>query len=165
LSYEPRLSTNWLANVALLQRITMLPVPTLDHCMRPPSAQVVLANIMPQPPVTRTMLSRGLQHTSSLVQFSTLCVIEAAWLKFSRVEQAFQEMQMHTQESEAWGKALNDVQTRLWTMMPDIQTVIGLMMKKAEDQRSDILYEKALSVLGYFLRYMPSVSGYEKKNT
>ncbi|KAI8050434.1 ribosome 60S biogenesis N-terminal-domain-containing protein [Syncephalis plumigaleata] len=152
LSFEPRLSTPWLVNMSLLQKILMLPVPALDATMRPPSTASIMVHILPQTSLPRNLLSRGLQHANTLVQYTMLCCMEQIFTKMSKVTMAIQDIMTRSKDPTIWQTTLEDVQLRLWLSLPDVQTIIGLVAKKAENERSDLLSEKAINVIGHYLR-------------
>ncbi|KAK3825715.1 MAG: ribosome 60S biogenesis N-terminal-domain-containing protein, partial [Benniella sp.] len=92
---EPRLSARWLANMTLLHKITEIPVPNLylQHtglfASHPPPVSTMIENILPGP-VNRTILSKGLQHSSILVRYFTVVELAAA---FQKTEQVIAVMQ------------------------------------------------------------------------
>lgn len=158
LSFEPRLSTAWLANMALLQKILMLPVPSLDATMRPPSIASIMVHVLPQTSLPRNLLSRGLQHANGLVQYTILCCMERIFTKMTQVEIVMQNTIARCKDPTIWQSTLEDVQLRLWLSLPDVQTVIGLVAKKTESERSDLLSEKAIRVISHYLHCQNKVS-------
>ncbi|KAG0220462.1 ribosome 60S biogenesis N-terminal-domain-containing protein [Mortierella sp. GBAus27b] len=92
---EPRLSARWLANMTLLHKITEIPVPNLylQHtglfASHPPPVSTIIENILPGP-ANRSILSRGLQHSSMLVRYFTVVELAAA---FQKTEQVIAVMQ------------------------------------------------------------------------
>ncbi|KAF9365845.1 hypothetical protein BGX34_008056 [Mortierella sp. NVP85] len=87
---EPRLSARWLANMTLLHKITEIPVPNLylQHtglfASHPPPVSTMIENILPGP-VNRTILSKGLQHSSILVRYFTVVELAAVFQKTEQV--------------------------------------------------------------------------------
>ncbi|KAF9415620.1 hypothetical protein BGZ94_010452 [Podila epigama] len=87
---EPRLSARWLANMTLLHKITEIPVPNLylQHtglfASHPPPVSTMIENILPTP-ANRTILSKGLQHSSMLVRYFTIIELAAAFQKTEAV--------------------------------------------------------------------------------
>ncbi|KAG0099120.1 hypothetical protein BGZ93_009097 [Podila epicladia] len=110
---EPRLSARWLANMTLLHKITEIPVPNLylQHtglfASHPPPVSTVIENILPTP-ANRTILSKGLQHSSMLVRYFTIVEIAAA---FQKTEQVIAIMQsaVRTLASDVEDVSANDV--------------------------------------------------------
>ncbi|KAG0049349.1 hypothetical protein BGZ83_005861 [Gryganskiella cystojenkinii] len=92
---EPRLSARWLANMTLLHKITEIPVPNLylQHtglfASHPPPVSTIIENIIPST-ANRSILSRGLQHSSMLVRYITIVELAAA---FQKTEQVIAVMQ------------------------------------------------------------------------
>ncbi|KAG0267366.1 hypothetical protein BG011_006783 [Mortierella polycephala] len=93
---EPRLSARWLANMTLLHKVTEIPVPNLylQHtglfASHPPPVSTIIENILPAT-ANRTILSKGLQHTSMLVRYFTIVELAAA---FQKTEQVIAVMQL-----------------------------------------------------------------------
>lgn len=155
---EPRLSARWLANMTLLHKITEIPVPNLylQHtglfASHPPPVSTIIENILPTP-ANRTILSKGLQHSSMLVRYFTIVELAAA---FQKTEQVIAIMQsavrtlasdveevstaddvMEMDESAAntkhsdppaqqWSNAISFLLAELRRRVPDIQIVISL---------------------------------------
>ncbi|KAI9596792.1 hypothetical protein BDF19DRAFT_322513 [Syncephalis fuscata] len=150
--------------MALLQKILGLPIPSLDATLLPPPVTAIMTHVLPQPPLSRTLLSRGLQHASGLVQFTTLCGVERILTKMANIEAALQAMIVQSKSPAIWQSTLEDIQLRLWLSLPDVQTIIGLVAKKSDDQRGDLLSEKAISVVGYYLCYQGKQMAGQKFN-
>ncbi|KAG0352848.1 hypothetical protein BG005_007781 [Podila minutissima] len=154
---EPRLSARWLANMTLLHKITEIPVPNLylQHtglfASHPPPVSTMIENILPTP-ANRTILSKGLQHSSMLVRYFTIVELAAA---FQKTEQIIAIMQsavrtlasdvedmsangvMDMDESvpntkhsdppaQQWASAISLLLAELRRRVPDIQIVISL---------------------------------------
>ncbi|KAF9586448.1 hypothetical protein BGW38_004708 [Lunasporangiospora selenospora] len=155
---EPRLSARWLANMTLLHKITEIPVPNLylQHtslfASHPPPIATIIENILPTP-ATRTILSKGLQHSSMLVRYFTVVELAAV---FQKAEQVIAVMQtaveslmsdedelsvtrdaMDVDESLAgastndapahkWAEAIVQLLAELRRRVPDIQIIIQL---------------------------------------
>ncbi|KAG0365693.1 ribosome 60S biogenesis N-terminal-domain-containing protein [Gamsiella multidivaricata] len=154
---EPRLSARWLANMTLLHKITEIPVPNLylQHtglfASHPPPVSTIIENILPSA-INRTILSKGLQHSSMLVRYFTIVELAAA---FQKMEQTIAVMQsavksLATDEevpatsdsmdiSEAlaganasdppaqqWAGAITLLLAELRRRVPDIQIIISL---------------------------------------
>ncbi|KAF9959147.1 hypothetical protein BGZ72_010277 [Mortierella alpina] len=158
LQMEPRLSARWLANMTLLHKITEIPVPNLylQHTglfvSHPPPVSTIIENILPTA-ANRTVLSKGLQHSSMLVRYFTIVELAAA---FQKTEQVIAVMQsavrtLANDEEEAaatdnsleldgsslgsqssdppaqqWAGAITLLLAELRRRVPDIQIIISL---------------------------------------
>ncbi|KAF9289666.1 hypothetical protein BGZ68_008857 [Mortierella alpina] len=158
LQMEPRLSARWLANMTLLHKITEIPVPNLylQHtglfASHPPPVSTIIENILPTA-ANRTILSKGLQHSSMLVRYFTIVELAAA---FQKTEQVIAVMQsavrtlandeeeaatadnsmemdgtsLNSQSSDPpaqqWAGAITLLLAELRRRVPDIQIIISL---------------------------------------
>lgn len=155
---EPRLSARWLANMTLLHKITEIPVPNLylQHtglfASHPPPVSTIIENILPTP-ANRTILSKGLQHSSMLVRYFTIVELAAAFQKTEQVIAIMQsavrtlasdvedvstagevvemdESATNTKHSDPpaqqWSNAISLLLAELRRRVPDIQIVISL---------------------------------------
>ncbi|ORX86349.1 hypothetical protein BCR32DRAFT_290074 [Anaeromyces robustus] len=88
ISFEPRLSSKWLGNIILAQKIISLPIPknliNITNLQEPPPINNVISNIFP-PPINRVLLSRGLQHSSYLIKYMCLMVLCFSFTKLQNV--------------------------------------------------------------------------------
>ncbi|KAI1320391.1 hypothetical protein EDD11_001194 [Mortierella claussenii] len=155
---EPRLSARWLANMTLLHKLTEIPVPNLylQHtglfASHPPPVSTIIENILPSA-VHRTILSKGLQHSSMLVRYFTIVELAAAFQKAEEViavmqtavkalasdeEEEHQDttnvmdmedtIDINTFEAPAqqWAGAISLLLAELRRRVPDIQIIISL---------------------------------------
>lgn len=167
LMYEPRISSKWLANITLLQKIVQLPVPSLYYGAtrlypaEPPSFETILDNILPNV-FNRSPSSKGLQHASPLVRYATMLALSAVFQKYSKVAHAMEKVIMalessemnqkeqqtndeslvqQSKPSETWKKCLESVREGLRRRVPEIQTVVALhkqtSIKMAADADDD----------------------------
>ncbi|CAO3573240.1 unnamed protein product [Mortierella alpina] len=158
LQMEPRLSARWLANMTLLHKITEIPVPNLylQHtglfASHPPPVSTIIENILPTA-ANRTVLSKGLQHSSMLVRYFTIVELAAAFQKTEQViavmqsavrslandeeETAATDSTMETDETDLnsqsldppaqqWAGAITLLLAELRRRVPDIQIIISL---------------------------------------
>lgn len=161
--YEPRISSKWLANITLLQKIVQLPVPSLYYGAtrlypaEPPSFETILDNILPNV-FSRSPSSKGLQHTSPLVRYTTMIALSAVFQKYSKVSHAMEKviMALETSEmnqkerisdksavqqskpSENWKKCLESVREGLRRRVPEIQTVVALHKQTSTKMAADV---------------------------
>ncbi|KAF9361204.1 hypothetical protein BGX26_005028 [Mortierella sp. AD094] len=155
---EPRLSARWLANMTLLHKITEIPVPNLylQHtglfASHPPPVSTIIENILPTV-VNRTILSKGLQHSSMLVRYFTIVELAAVFQKTEQVidvmQSAVKALASDEEEVQAtndamdvdeavtgtkdadppaqqWASAITLLLAELRRRVPDIQIIISL---------------------------------------
>ncbi|KAI8087542.1 ribosome 60S biogenesis N-terminal-domain-containing protein [Thamnidium elegans] len=152
LMFEPRISSKWLANITLLQKIVQLPVPSLYYGAtrlypaEPPSPETILDNILPNV-FNRSSSSKGLQHASPLVRYATMLVLSAVFQKYSKVAHAIEkvimsleasemnskeqivadgQLEQQSKPSEIWKKCIESVREGLRRRVPEIQTLVAL---------------------------------------
>ncbi|KAI8968983.1 ribosome 60S biogenesis N-terminal-domain-containing protein [Mycotypha africana] len=150
LTFEPRISSKWLANMTVLQKIVRLSVPSLMYGTtglypaEPPAMNIILDNIIPNV-FNRSASSKGLQHASPLVRYVTMTYLATVFQKFDKVSKAMRNAIMILEKSEAenrktdntediitqkpsqtWKKCLDSVQEGVRRRIPEIQTIIAL---------------------------------------
>ncbi|KAF9094869.1 hypothetical protein BGX23_001439 [Mortierella sp. AD031] len=155
---EPRLSSRWLANMTLLHKITEIPVPNLylQHtglfASHPPPVSTIIENVLPTT-ANRTILGKGLQHSSMLVRYFTIVELAAVFQKAEQVVAVMQsavktlainEEELSAQDESAdategptntkssdppaqqWASAITLLMAELRRRVPDIQIIIML---------------------------------------
>ncbi|KAI9288533.1 ribosome 60S biogenesis N-terminal-domain-containing protein [Umbelopsis sp. AD052] len=152
LTFEPRLSSNWLANMAILQKVLSCPPPSLllgklqFYPTTAPSHLVIADNILPTC-ISRTALSKGLQHSSGLVRYMTILTLTASMKKLSLVTSDIQKVieafdidessalpNQHTEKMQKernvaahnWKNCLRKVQDELCRRLPGVQLLATL---------------------------------------
>lgn len=126
----------------------------------------ILDNILPSV-FNRSVSSKGLQHSSALVRFTTSNILAAVFQKFSSVSRQLQhvisvlkEVEEQDNENKAttaaaatlpsmrWQKCLDSIREELRRRLPEIQTIIKLhsevfgKIDKASDDNSDDVSEQ-----------------------
>lgn len=183
--FEPRISSKWLANITVLQKIVQLPVPSLYYGetrlypTEPPSVDTILDNILPNV-FNRSPASKGLQHASPLVRYTTMLVLSAAFQKYDKVAQAMKRviMTLETSDnkdssataSDNWKKCLESVREGLRRRVPEIQTLVALhkqtSAKMAQQQsegvdqeelgyQNQLLEDTAFRLIRYYQEFVP----------
>ncbi|KAG0305585.1 hypothetical protein BGZ98_003899 [Dissophora globulifera] len=155
---EPRLSARWLANMTLLHKVTEIPVPNLylQHtglfASHPPPVSTIIENILPTA-ANRTILSKGLQHSSMLVRYFTIVELAAAFQKAEQViavmqsavkslasdeeevaatndavivEESTSDAKAADPPAQQWANAITLLLADLRRRVPDIQIIISL---------------------------------------
>jgi hypothetical protein len=159
---EPRLSFSWIASVNFLQKIILLPVPSLEIKRRnmkretetlpfstsPPGVQVVLQNICPNQ-VQKGILHKGIQSNSRLVAFTSVILVLTVLRKLGRVEKSFQHaitLFEHKADKEVilekemkvaierWEECLNQVKIEVRKHLPEFNILMGLERYHGENK-------------------------------
>ena len=136
LSVDPKLSSGWISTISFIGRIVSLPLPEevtfrTGKCVKaqPPSVQAVVEAVIPSL-LGKQHLSKGLQHSSPLVQHLTALTLARALQKFVTtreflsglsVQAAAQEGLQQDQDllNESWSQLLA---TSTWKRGSDFQT-------------------------------------------
>ncbi|KAJ3101917.1 nucleolar pre-ribosomal-associated protein 1 [Phlyctochytrium planicorne] len=151
LSFEPRLSNQWLENMALVAKIIRLPVPDIELNESSTLDFVTISESVLPICLTRSILSRGLQHKSKTVRNSTAMVLSFALARLNAVKQKITELSLTSVNhslnfNEIFKLLLDDVCKRI----PDFQTIVGFRYTVEESavghaQESTELTEKEQS--------------------
>ncbi|KAI8065719.1 ribosome 60S biogenesis N-terminal-domain-containing protein [Gongronella butleri] len=152
LTYEPRLSTKWLGNMAFMQKVVQQPAAsfyfrdTQAYPTMPPSADLLLAHILPRP-FARATSVKALQHAHPLVRYMACHLLAASFQKFDamtrqmhqvittlrgvEVDAAANVMKMDIDDeddedeakerpSQAWQRALDTLREQFRRALPEI---------------------------------------------
>ncbi|RUS32619.1 hypothetical protein BC938DRAFT_474885 [Jimgerdemannia flammicorona] len=160
LTFDPRLSSKWLANMTLLHKIISLPIPSLyfpltqSYPTMPPPVHVIMDNILPTC-ANRSVTGKGLQHASPLVKYMTTVVLGIAFQKLGRVlekmdeiaaeldelqdERAFPQTDVTADEtvgaqlvgSARWRQVAQHIHDEMRRRVPDVQTIVLLQHQVA----------------------------------
>jgi hypothetical protein len=186
--FEPRISSKWLANVTVLLKVIQLPVPSLFYGptqlypAEPPAVDTILDNILPNV-FNRSPSSKGLQHASPLVRYTTMVILSAAFQKYSRAAHAISKvivaletpettqisLKAEQKPSEAWKKCLESVREGLRRRVPEIQLLVALhkqtsnkMVTQKEEADEDelmsqnqLLHDTAFRLIRYYQEFVP----------
>ncbi|RUS16670.1 hypothetical protein BC937DRAFT_90940 [Endogone sp. FLAS-F59071] len=152
LTFDPRLSSKWLANMTLLHKTISLPIPSLyfpltqSYPTTAPPVHVIIDNILPTC-VSRPITSKALQHASPLVKYTTTVVLATAFQKLGRVLDRIGEiaaeldemqderaaMQFDTDAADAqpaasvrWCQVAQNVRDEMRRRVPDVQLIVSL---------------------------------------
>ncbi|KAJ1678748.1 hypothetical protein EV182_003424, partial [Spiromyces aspiralis] len=86
-SFEPRLSLPYLSNTVLALKVLKLPVsvPGTDSpvTLNPPSVATLVEHIIPTP-LSRTIMTRGIQHSRQLVRYRSLQMLSVVMRKLGQ---------------------------------------------------------------------------------
>ncbi|KAI9269065.1 ribosome 60S biogenesis N-terminal-domain-containing protein [Phascolomyces articulosus] len=176
-SVEPRLSSKWLANLALLQRIVRLPVPSLYYGdtnlypASPPATNVILDSILPNV-FGRAVSTRGLKNASPLVSYATTLFLSAVFLKYADVLKALEKAISTMNDGESskkWNDCIVYIREGFTRRLPDLLTIVTVYQPAGssendmqEDDSNDniaiqhqMLHDASLRLLSYYQKYLP----------
>ncbi|KND03819.1 uncharacterized protein SPPG_01275 [Spizellomyces punctatus DAOM BR117] len=148
LSFEPRVSSKWIANMALAAKIIQLPIPSrlgaTIIAMSPPPLMTMVDNVLP-PPLDRALNIRGLLHPNALVKHTSAFVQALALEKLARIQATIESIAEDIVASSAqlavavgsvdgllqkWRKARDDLTDEIKRRLPDFQTVLALQSQQ-----------------------------------
>ncbi|KAJ3175652.1 hypothetical protein HK101_010603 [Irineochytrium annulatum] len=139
LSFDPRISTRWILNMALAARLITLPLPELYYpaavggmdMRRPPEVIVMADNVLPKP-LTRSILGRALQHASATVRNTAGLVLVLALEKVEALLARLEEVgALHDAAAagkgigDQWRSAARALTEEVWRRVPDVQIVLA----------------------------------------
>ncbi|KAI8376770.1 ribosome 60S biogenesis N-terminal-domain-containing protein, partial [Choanephora cucurbitarum] len=190
LMFEPRISSKWLANMTVLQKTVQLAVPSLLYGSSrmypadPPAAETILDNILPNV-FGRSPSSKGLQHASPLVRYTTMIVLSASFQKYGKVAHALKQVIMTLESSELdqkrhfnekkeqqkpsdnWKKCLENVREGLRRRVPEIQTLVALYKQTTNKTvpegmdgeefvaQNQLMQDTAFRLIRYYQEFVP----------
>ncbi|KAJ3069977.1 hypothetical protein HDU98_006970 [Podochytrium sp. JEL0797] len=154
LSFEPRLSSRWITNMALAANIITLPVPSLlasaQHThtdpttvLAPPTLQTLADNVLPSA-LTRIAMGRALQHASPTVRHVAAFVVSRALEKLGLVLEEIERVRVRVAETGVEGESGGEKAGEEWRALkealveevrrrvPEVQTVLSLLMKASD---------------------------------
>jgi nucleolar pre-ribosomal-associated protein 1 len=161
LSVEPRLNAKWLATVAFLGRITLLPIPDVSTFYlqssttaelseaaeripkaTPPTVATMIEAILPAP-LTKAHLTKGLSHPVGLLQHQTALALARCLRKLRQVQQLLAKIGADAQddmpESErekenAWIRRSRELELEARKRVPEVGVIIAFAQKSAASQ-------------------------------
>ncbi|KAJ3294460.1 hypothetical protein HK104_003568 [Borealophlyctis nickersoniae] len=183
LSFDPRLSSRWLANMALVAKVIQLPVPSHfgapSPSLSPPPVGTVADNVLPCV-LSRAILGRALLHSSRLVKYTAAGVLALAFGKLAEVRRAVNlAMTESTESAPQWRKASTQLLEEIRRRVPELQIVLALQNTKAlgdvdtemvdalleevdkqaveteKEVSAELLQSAALRLLRHYQRYFP----------
>ncbi|KAI9013201.1 ribosome 60S biogenesis N-terminal-domain-containing protein [Gaertneriomyces semiglobifer] len=150
LSFEPRPSQKYLANMALAGKIIRLPVPSLFGATGvgsiPPAVHSMVDNILP-PPLDRNVNSRALLHANRMIQHAASVVLAVSFDKMDAVLAVIDEIVTELgrekarlaliigdvpQLINAWRACGEEIREEVRRRLPDFQTVLQLQTSRKD---------------------------------
>ncbi|CAK5281477.1 unnamed protein product [Mycena citricolor] len=169
LTLEPRLSSRWIANISFFGHVISLPVPTasfssVDQTVlyqpSPPPLNIILENVFPSVN-TKTHFSKGLQHSSGLVQHCTALALCKCLGKYRAVLDDFRIIQNALKEDVSdgqWSKMQRDLEKEIRHRVPEFQVVLAYATGKTDnDAKAALLAESAQRLLWMYHSCLPSL--------
>ncbi|KJA21610.1 hypothetical protein HYPSUDRAFT_87850 [Hypholoma sublateritium FD-334 SS-4] len=174
LTLEPRLSSKWIANIAVFGNIISLPVPismffiptTQLYQPTPPPLSAIIENILPSVG-TKNNFSKGLQSPSGMVQHCTALALAKCLNKYRAVYEQLRSVASALEESEEdgqWNKRCAELDREVRRRVPEFQVIIGFSQQKhvgPEGQLNQtkvaLLAEAAQRLLWLYHRCLPAV--------
>ncbi|KAJ3412602.1 nucleolar pre-ribosomal-associated protein 1 [Chytridiales sp. JEL 0842] len=148
LSFEPRLSSKWLTNMAFATQVISLPPPDLVKKAKDsaifgltPSVSVMIDNILP-PQLSKGALGRALQHSSPTVRHAASIVLAVCLEKLESVQKELERLE-ETQIAEAevaisddakgWSRStIRSLRDEIKRRVPDVQIIIAFQNNLAK---------------------------------
>lgn len=137
LTLEPRSSSKWLSNAALVCKILSLPLPIFGSSSKsyptsPPPLSITLENLMPTC-LPRAALVRGLQYADRLVRHFTAlmlaCALERA--RLLREEAGIVAKELGETHSGRWTTWLRNLERELRKRVPELSSVVQMQQSLA----------------------------------
>ncbi|KAF9480206.1 hypothetical protein BDN70DRAFT_833085 [Pholiota conissans] len=170
LTLEPRLSSKWLANIAVFGSIISLPIPSSTFYMAnsqlyqptPPPLGTVIENILPSVG-TKVNFSKGLQSPSGLVQHCTALALSRCLVKYHAICQQFRKVAAALEENEEdgqWNKRCRELEREVRRRVPEFQVIVGFSQQKhtgaVNSTKIALLAETAQRLLWLYHRCLPA---------
>lgn len=151
---EPRLASKWLINIAWMGSIVSLPIPSVsfylsavdpslattssapnrrEYSPTPPPLAIILSNILPSL-WSKTLITKGLQNTSPLVQRATALCLAQALEKYELVVLAFQEVEDALEEDVGegrWKTRRQEIEKEMKKRVPNFEVIIAFSQIKS----------------------------------
>lgn len=172
-SIEPRLSSKWLARMTLVQKVIRFPVPSLYYGdsdvypATPPSINTILDNILPNT-FGRVVSARGLKNASPLVNYATILLLTASFLKYDDVVRAIEKV-ISTSKVEGiskWHECLSQLRDGFRKRLPDVLTMVSVYQSiqtrpetgadEAEiTAQQEMIQDSTLRLLRFYQQFLP----------
>jgi nucleolar pre-ribosomal-associated protein 1 len=142
LTFEPRLSSKWISNIAFFGYVISLPVPEPSFFLpgsslyqpTPPPLAAFIENVLPSANA-KTHFSRGLLSASPLVQHCTALALGKCLSKYSDLIRIVRKVESVLEEDESsgqWKKRRHELEREARRRIPDFQVVIAFSQKAGD---------------------------------
>ncbi|KAJ6037148.1 hypothetical protein N7540_001427 [Penicillium herquei] len=155
---DPKATSSWMAESALLFSIVQLPVPT--NCgwkdkqpMLPPPVSIAIENILPRPLSQKTM-TRCLNQNAEIVTLFAVRILTEAFTKLRAVLKIFRSE--HGRAQLFWNQASSKLLVEFSRRCPSIKDVILLFRRTAKE---DLQQQEAVAeLLTCYYEVMPDIA-------
>ncbi|KAI5997091.1 ribosome 60S biogenesis N-terminal-domain-containing protein [Pisolithus albus] len=136
LTFEPRLSSKWIANISFAGQVISQAVPTSSFLLlgtteynpMPPPLSTIMANILP-PVGTKAYFTKGLQTgAAGLVQHCTALALAKCLRKLAEVTRIFKRIIAALEEEEEegqWSQRRKEVEKEARRRVPEFQVIVA----------------------------------------
>ncbi|KAH7101182.1 ribosome 60S biogenesis N-terminal-domain-containing protein [Auriculariales sp. MPI-PUGE-AT-0066] len=155
LTFEARLASTWLINMAFLGSVAALPVPTASFLLAsstsynptPPPLRAVLESVLPTSAL-KTTLAKGLQSASGLVQHAAALALSRCLEKLDATLNAFAEVGVKLEEGAdgQWTSRQVDLLHAARSRLPDFQVVVAFALNQLASIPTDADESRRLRV-------------------
>ncbi|GAO51516.1 hypothetical protein SAICODRAFT_22400 [Saitoella complicata NRRL Y-17804] len=154
ISFEPKLSSGWIAGASLLAAIVDLPIPQtgtgVEEGLLPDLGRVV-ENVLPAP-LTKAVLTKALGHESSLVRCFAARMLTGSLRKLQRVMVYYNE---RFSGSKGWRDFEYELVETVSRRVPDVQTVLQMLKTTSGSGSASLLMESVLRLFAAYLEVLP----------
>ena len=166
-SFDPNLTTTWIGYSSFLLATIKTPLPQSIkqlsvHDTGFPSNGEILESIIPKP-CTQKVMTRCLNQSVDLVKLFALQILNAAFEKFAKMLQIYEDLQQHTndqKESLARSRGLSQLRDDFCGRVPELKHVITQFRSCAKE--STILRESISRLIASYYKVIPQMALEEK---
>lgn len=178
LALEPRLSSQWLINIAFSGTVVSLPVPedcfrllgSQDYNPTPPPLSAIVDSIFPGT-WGKIYITKGLQSISTLVQHSTAVCLARVLEKFERVLQALRRVETILLEDSGvgqWHLRIHELEEEVKRRVPNFEVIVTFSQQKSGvtwapehskeyEARMGMISEIGLKLMWLYHQSLPSI--------
>lgn len=169
-SFDPKLTATWVGLAAFLLSTINLPVqgleePSESHGLLPPSASVLLEEILPLP-LSSKVVSRCLSQNATLIKFFAIKILSAAFNKFAAVLTYFHSCGLRARTErlgERWKLATASLVEDFSQRCPDMSLIITVFRNCSP--QDIVLREASARLLSLYYRHLPQTALEQKFET
>lgn len=165
--FDPKLTTTWIGYSSFLLAAIEIPLPqsltpsSVDDATFPLNGNI-LESIIPSP-CTQRVMTRCLNQSVSLVKFLTLRILNAAFEKFARVLQIYEDIQYSTDDQEnrlACCRIGSELRDDFRGRVPELKHIVTQFRNCAKE--STMLREGIIRLIASYYKVIPQVALEEK---
>ena len=165
--FDPKLTTTWIGYSSFLLAAIEIPLPqsftplSVDDAVFPLNGNI-LQSIIPSP-CTQRVMTRCLNQSVSLVKFLTLRILNAAFEKFARVLQIYEDVQYSTDDQDsrlACCRIGSELRDDFRGRVPELKHIVTQFRNCAKE--STMLREGIIRLIASYYKVIPQVALEEK---